>query len=339
MTNNIFSPPEISTLAIEQVKREQQGSESLQFGIPWLDEHFVMNRPGKFIGLLADTSHGKSTFLSCVAKNMTGQLKENEIGVFITWEDSVESYGINSLASHSGIPISSVYNGEATEQDLNKMIKSSVRLAQTPLYIVGHSEADKTARPRLTITDVQLALENLINVQEKEIRFVVYDYLQQISTTDSEQYDTRMKYSDIVSKIKDLALGYSHTAFVASQIGRKMVGKKWKMPTAHSAMETAAYEFTSDAILALWFVHRSENWHIGDMVQEAESYEDEDIIVTPDLMLFETLKQKRGKAGVVRAVDFVPEYAEFVQYNTGGVYRERRRKGMSHKEAIGNNFQ
>ena len=316
-----FDPPQISTMAVNAIKRER-GKEILSLGIPQLDDHFVMAKPSKFIGVLADTSHGKSAFLTFLARQMTKQLTGDEVGIYATWEDAVEKFGVNDLGAISGVPVSSVYNGTLTENELDRMIEASTKRAKMPLWMVGHSDAVRTFNPRLTMTDFMLVMQNILEKQKRNVKFIMVDYLQLISLADSHERETRRKYNDVIAALRDLALGYNLTVFVATQVKRDVADRRWNMPQIHDAMETSGFEHACDGAIGLWYVKK--NWALGEMGQEAKGVGDVDIRVTDDLMLVETLKQKDGEAPVIRALDFVPEYNQFVRYGDGNKYRQKR---------------
>ncbi len=323
LTETYFDPPQISTLAIKSVRAES-GQKAAKLGLPQLDDHFVMAKPSKFIGILADTSHGKSAFMQFVARNMARKLdaENGEIGIYATWEDAVEKFGVNDLSAISGVPVSSVYNGQITESELKQMVKASAERMTTPLWMVGHSDQVKSFNPRLTMTDFMLVMEELLQKQKRNVKFVMIDYLQLINLADSNERETRRKYNDAIAKLRDLAMGYNLMVFVATQVKREVSDRRWNQPQIHDAMETSGFEHACDGAISLWYAHK--NWKLGKEVSKAQNENDIDIAVTRDLMLIETLKQKDGNAKVLRAVDFVPEYNEFVKYGTGGNYRRTR---------------
>jgi len=319
----LFDPPQISTLAINQIRLEQQGGQGLKLGLPQLDAHFITARPGKFIGVLAQTSHGKSSWMNFTAGNMTKQLVDDEIGIYATWEDTVEDFGITDLSSVSGVPMASVYSGSATEADFKKLMSAAAQRATSPLWVVGHSDSFKTASPRLTMTDILLVMENIIEKQKKNVRFIMFDYLQLVNLSDMRKDDRRVQFNDVIQAMRDLAKGYGLTAFCATQVKREVSDRKWSQPQINDAMETSGFEHACDAAISLWNVHRSQGWELGKVVQEGRNGE-LDITVTKELMLIETLKQKKGDAKIVQAFDFIPEYNHFTEYNGATKYRKGR---------------
>ena len=315
----IFDPSHSSALAMKAIEAERNAGSGLRFGIHGLDRHFVMNKRGKLVGVYAYTSHGKTAFLKFAARNFLTQLdKDNEeIGIFWTSEDSVESFAISDMSIISKVPMSSVYNGSITEADMKKMVKAGAERSEKPLWIVGHSDyaESKTFNPRLTMTDFLLVMENILEKQKRNVRFVMIDYLQLINIADNTDFDTtRTKFNASIKAMRDLAHGYNLTVYCATQVKRDVSERKWNMPQLADAQETSGFEQSCDAAIGLWYVHR--NWPLMKVVQEAMP-NSEAITVTKQLVLAETLKQKDGDANIYTALDFLPEYGLYLPYGEG----------------------
>jgi hypothetical protein len=189
---------------------------------------------------------------------------------------------------------------------------------------VGQSEKITKTQPRLTMTDVFAAVDFITNVQKRNVKMVLLDYLQRISRDDMRnEKDTRMQYSGVMDKVKDLALSYHPATWIGSQVTRsKVEAVKWRQPQIHWAMETANFEHTCDGAMSLWLVHKSkEQWKLGDCLQEKQNPNDVPIYVRKETMLTEILKQKKAETGQVRAIDFLPEYNMFAPYDTADKIR------------------
>jgi replicative DNA helicase len=321
----VFDPPTISTRAVHTIQNNKTEAPSYTLGVPALND-YVMHRKNKVNGLLADTSQCKTTFMSHLARHTATQLntEAGDVGIFFTWEDTIEDFGMSDIAFYSKIPLASLYHGDVKEYEFKRLLKASVERASTPLWIVGQSEALTKAQPRMTMTDVFAAVDYVQNVQKRNVKFVMLDYLQRISRDDINEKDTRMKYSGVMDKVKDLALAYHPSTWIGSQVGRDKVEKlKWRQPQIHWAMETANFEHTCDGALSLWLVHKSKDvWHEGDCLQEKQGVDGEAIFVRKETLIAEILKQKKAETGQVRAMDFVPEFNMFVPYNTAGQVRQ-----------------
>lgn len=320
---NIHDPATISARTIESVQRGKETHKSLSLGIKGL-ENYVMARPNKVNGLLADTSQGKTSVMGIIARNFSKQLADDEVGVFVTWEDTVEDFSMGDIANYSKIPLASLYHGDVKEYQFKSMLRAAAERAKTPLWVIGQSETIEGVQPRMTMTDINEAVSYIAG-QGKKIRFTFFDYLQRMGRTDSKERDTRMQFSGLMDAVKEYTLGFHPATFIASQVTRSHVEKtKWRQPQTHWAMETANFEHTCDGMLSLWYVHKSKDaYKVGEPLAD-------DLHVTEDLMLIETLKQKKAKTGDLVALDFIPEYNMLVPYNTGNAVREQIKKEASH---------
>ena len=327
----VFDPPQISTATIKSIEASKSDPTFLDIGIPGLSD-FVMARKDKVIGIPADTSQGKTSVMTAIARNMASQIdaENGEIGVFITWEDNIEDFGLSDIANFSKIPVSSLYHGDVKEFEFKRLLQAATERAKTPLWLVGHSEASG-ARPRMTMTDVWEVMDYLVNKQGRKLRFCMMDYLQRINRQDMrKEGEVRMQYSGVMDSIKDLALAYHPATFVGSQISRaKAEGAKWRQPQIHWAMETSNFEHTCDGAFSLWLPHKSKDvWSLGDLLGKDEG--GNEIYVSADLMLIQILKQKRAASGMLKAVDFLPEYNLFVPYLTAPQARIKIKLEVSH---------
>ncbi len=331
----IYDPPTISTRATHSIRNAKTEAASFSLGLPAMGD-FVMARRNKVIGILADTSQGKTSVMSFIARQLATQIDADngEIGVYVTWEDTVEDFGIGDIAYYSKIPLASLYHGDVNEGEYKRMLRAAVERAKTPLWVVGQSDTSTHATPRMTMTDVSAALDYIINVQNKNVRFIMLDYLQRISRADMRsERDTRMQYSGVMDAVKELALNFHPVTFIASQVTRsKVEAHKWRQPQIHWAMETANFEHTCDGAFSLWLPHKSKDvWKLGDCLQEKNNPDDVAIFVRKETMLLEILKQKKAETGQVRAVDFLPEYNTFVPYGTADKAREEIKRS-SHED-------
>lgn len=320
---SIHDPATISARTIESVQRGKETHKSLSLGVAGL-ESYVMARANKVNGLLADTSQGKTSVMGIIARNFASQIQEDEVGVFVTWEDTVEDFSMNDIANYSKIPLASLYHGDVKEYQFKSMLRAAAERAKSPLWVIGQSESVEGVQPRMTMTDINEAVSYIAG-QGKKIRFAFFDYLQRMGRQDSKERDTRMQYSGLMDAVKEFTLGFHPTTFIASQVTRSHVEKtKWRQPQTHWAMETANFEHTCDGMLSLWYVNKSKDvYKIGDPLGD-------ELFVTEDVMLIEILKQKKAKTGDLVALDFVPEYNMLVPYNKGNETREKITSEVSH---------
>lgn len=309
--NFVFDPSLVSTLTVGSIKAAREHPDCLQTGIPQLDDHFVMMRSRRVTGILAYTSHGKTSVMNILARNFVKQIKDDEIILYATWEDSVEDLTLAQLAYASRIPVTSLFGGKLGFGEWENMMGAATQRAQMPLWVIGHSEQKEARRPRLTMSDTWAAMEFIADKRKKKVRAVFLDYLQRINRDDIKG-DTRIQYMAIMDKVKDLALAFDTCVVIGSQVGRDVKDRKWKQPQDNDAQETSNFEQTCDGMISLWIPKKTEK--LGECMIEKKGIDGQAVFVTENLMFIQTLKQKKAKAPVLRAVDFLPETNEIGTY-------------------------
>lgn len=308
----VFDPSLVSTLTVNSIKQAREHPDYLRTGIPQLDDHYVMMRPRRVNGILAYTSHGKTSVMNIMARSFIPQIGEDEIIVYSTWEDSVEDMTLSFLANSSRIPVQSLFHGDLTIGQWESMMKAATQRAATPLWLIGHSEQKEARRPRLTMTDITAAIEYIVEKRGKKVRAVFLDYLQRINR-DDKKGEMRGQYMAIMDSVKDLALDFNTCVIIGTQVGREVKNRQWKQPQDNDAQETSNFEQTCDGMVSLWIPKKTEK--IGDCLVEKKGVDGQAVFVTENLMIMQTLKQKKAKAPVLRAVDFMPEVNEIETYN------------------------
>ncbi len=330
----IYDPPLVSAKTIESIQSERNNPQYLDIGIEPFGNDFVMARKSKVIGLLGDTSQGKTSLMTHMARGMVKQLdiNKNEIGLFVTWEDNIEDFGMVDIANVSKIPVKSLYNGQVKENEFSRMMRGAAERAKTPLWLAGHSETS-AARPMLTMTDIFAVSDNLINKQNRKIKFVMLDYLQRINRLDSNERDTRMQFMGIMDAVKNLALSYQTCVFIGSQVRRELVEKagKDRQPETHWAMETSNFEHSCDGMISIWMPYKSNDIYKEGMSLEAKvGIESDPIVVSKELIGIKILKQKKGETGKRKWMDFIPEYGMFEKYGTAAAVRAKIKAEVEH---------
>jgi replicative DNA helicase len=308
----VFDPSLVSTLTVGSIKAAKEHPDYLRTGIPQIDDHYVMMRPRRVNGILAYTSHGKTSLMNIMARSFVDQIGEDEVIVYATWEDSVEDMTLSYLANVSRIPVQSLFHGDLTLTQWEAMMKAATQRAATPLWLIGHSEQKQARRPRLTMTDITAAMAYITDVRKKKVRAVFLDYLQRINR-DDKKGEMRGQYMAIMDNVKDLALDFNTCVVIGTQVGRDIKERKWKQPQDNDAQETSNFEQTCDGMISLWIPKKTEK--IGDSLIAKEGENGQAVFVTENLMMVQTLKQKKAKAPVLRAVDFLPETNEIQAYD------------------------
>ena len=215
----VFDPSLVSTLTVGSIKAAKEHPDYLRTGIPQIDDHYVMMRPRRVNGILAYTSHGKTSIMNIMARSFVEQIGEDEVIVYSTWEDSVEDMTLSYLANVSRIPVQSLFHGDLSISQWESMMKAATQRAATPLWLIGHSEQKEARRPRLTMTDITAAMAYITDVRKKKVRAVFLDYLQRINR-DDKKGEMRGQYMAIMDSVKDLALDFNTCVIIGTQVGR-----------------------------------------------------------------------------------------------------------------------
>lgn len=300
----VFDPPQIAKLAVQKADdiAKHDDSDRLYTGLPLdFDQYFVMWRRQKVVGVLGDTSNYKTGLMTFIAREAAKRLKseEGEIGIYATWEDPVEDYALADIANASQVSVGSIYNGSMTVEQRNEMLKASSARAAFPLWLIGHSEFQNTRRPRLTMTDIRSALEYIVDVQKKKVKFIMLDYLQRISYADVKTHEPRMGFVEIVNQVKDTAMQFNCGAMLGSQVGRDIADRKNRQPMVHDAQETSNFEQTCDGIISVHMpIKHMDNDALYTTVKPSgPDILPRQIIVTPRLLAVQPVKQKKGATG------------------------------------------
>ena len=299
----VFSPNQASSLAVASVKNRQTSADiGIKTGITSIDKIMLPMRPGELITVIGFTSNYKSGLMTYIAKSAEHQLVGPEdIVVYISWEQSVEEQTILGLAHLSLIDASKLYKGEISEYEWKKMMDSAVKRASSPLWLIGHSEANEKRRPRLSMTDVGIALSYVVDVHKKRPALVVLDYLQRINRVDSRSADIRVGFIEIVDRSKDLALAFHCPVLLGTQAGRQVLDRKWKQPSIADSSETSNLEQSSDKVLSVWLPKTSEP------PNSQLRYGSMEFAVNDNLLLVHLLKQRYGLAPYLFALHVKPE--------------------------------
>jgi replicative DNA helicase len=305
----VFDPQTSSQLAVQMVDnlRKDAGG-GIKSGINDLDKILLPFRPGELVTVLGYTSNYKSGFMNWLSKQALKLIeKENaqqEIVVRVTWEQSVEEDTISWLAGDADLSITKLARGLVDEKEWKILQKSSIKRAITPMWIVGHSQQEnedrRRARPRMTMSDVALALEFICNdatEQKLKPKMIVLDYLQRIRPDTKDGDSKREQMLEAVNRAKDAAIAFGCPVVLGVQTGRDSLERQDKTPTIDDGQETSNIEQSSDKMFGVWYPIKTE--------QPGSSIHG--VAVTKNLLIMRLLKQKLGEAPKTFALYVDPE--------------------------------
>lgn len=313
----VYGPQEAADLSISLVEEvERTRGQGIQFGVKRLDD--VMNplRPGQLISVYGLPGHHKSGVMNWLSKRALQLIgpEEDKIVARVTWEQSVEEDTLAWLAGDSKIPVSQMVRGELNGAEWEMLRNSSARRAACPMWIIGHSliesQKRRKARPRMTMSDVALALEYICeDVTDRKLApsLVVLDYLQRIRPDPKDGGDRREQVMEMVNRAKDAAISFGCPVLLGVQAKREVEDRQYKMPRQNDAQESSNVEQTSDKVITLWYPHKTEEPGsiVGTMRTKGKARVKEEWEVNPNLLLVGLPKQKMGGT-----LDAVPVFVD-----------------------------
>ncbi|HNT54602.1 MAG TPA: DnaB-like helicase C-terminal domain-containing protein [Anaerolineaceae bacterium] len=266
--NLVFGPQEAAALAVGLLEvHRQERQTGIKFEIARLDEVLSPLRSGELISVYGLPGHHKSSLMNWLSRRALALIspESDEIVVRATWEQSVEEDTLHWLAGDSRIPVNRMVRGDLNEAEWQILLASSVRRAVSPMWIVGHSQSRSSqrrqARPRMSLTDIALAIEYICeDAAERKLKpkLVVLDYLQRIRPDPRDGGERREQVMEMVNRAKDCALSFGCPVLLGVQARREVAERPNKMPRQDDAQETSNVEQTSDKIITLWYPHKTE---------------------------------------------------------------------------------
>lgn len=305
----IHSPAQVAQSTTELVSKLQADKGGgIPFGFPVVDDELIPARPGDLVVVAGYTSNWKSGLMNWLAlqelKRIMQRGDTNQIVIKVTWEQSAEEDTLTYLSSQAEIPAMTMVRGKLDDDQWKIIRHAAVERQVVPLWIVGHSIMesirDRKARPRMTMSDVAVALDMIINQamgSRREPRMIVMDYLQRIRS-DPEDGDTmRERIIAIVNRVKDCAIAFGCPVYLGVQAGRSVAQRTEQIPELEDLQESSAIEQAADKILSLWYPIK--NLPLGKNLDT--------FMVTPELLVMRLLKQKMGFAPITWFLNIDPK--------------------------------
>jgi replicative DNA helicase len=292
ITSNIFSPARAKEATWAVISdRIEYPNKGLPTGLTALDNVVLPWRPGQLIGVQGYTSNFKTGLMNNIAYFHANRLREsnsgNEIVVRFDWEMSVEEQGVVELARMSQVDATALMKGEIELEDYDRLKKQADDRERLPLWMVGHSSESNEKRPRMSMKEVAMAMDIIINKFEMKPILVVLDYLQRIRRLHK---DIRVGHMEIVDDSKDLAIEVGCPVVLGCQSSRKVKLREWRMPRADDAAETANFEQSCDIGFSTWMP--KNDYPVGT----TKKWGQKDYEFTANMLLISMWKQKFGPA-------------------------------------------
>lgn len=319
LADNVFPAWKAVNLAqdyVEQTQLEAQSgfANAVRFGLKDVDEVLDPMTGGDFVPILGRPANGKTLLARHIFKNKVRQLveqgKESQVGIWITYEVSVEREMMYWIAQDAGISVTEMKRGIIQPKEWERFNLAALKVASMPVFLVGHTtmrdHSNRRRRPYLPPDVVSQALDYIMNEYRTEENepiepaVMVLDYLQRMHKP--PRLDRQEHYLQCVDWCKDTALWGDCPFIVPVQARREVDDREIKLPGLADGQWTSNIEQSADIAMSAWMPKTGKKDKTPSFAGLPE------IPVTDNLMLFGILKQKDAPAPKVYPLHVEPQY-------------------------------
>ncbi len=268
---------------IEEATRKDGRINGLPTGYIDLDRKLTGLHKGELILVAARPAMGKTALVLNIAKHVI--LEEKVPTVIFSLEMSKESLVTRMIAMDAIVDAQAIRTGELTDDDWDRIIESTQRLAVSPLFIDDNSA--------ITIPELRSKCRNLQRTQK--LGLIIVDYLQLM--TASGRVESRQQFVAEVSRaLKGLARELGVPVIALSQLNRAVDGRPDHRPVLADLRESGSIEQDADVVM---FIYRDDYYN-----SESEKPGVAEIIVA---------KQRNGSTGPIELL-WQGKYTRFANY-------------------------
>lgn len=276
-----FALGEVMQSTVDEIEAIQKGENlrTVPSGFAGLDQLTHGWHPGQLIVVAARPSFGKSTLGLDFAR--AASIKNDLTSVLFSLEMSRSEIVMRLLSAESGIPLNNMRNGTLTEDQWKMLAQTMGRIDRANLFIDDS--------PNMSMMEIRSKCRRL--AQRKELRLVILDYLQLMSS--GRRVESRQQeVSEFSRSLKLLAKELEVPVIAISQLNRAAETRADKRPMLSDLRESGAIEQDADVVL---FIHREDRY--DSTVRQGEA----------DLIL---AKQRNGPTDKI-VVSFQGHYSRF----------------------------
>ena len=194
------------------------------------------------------------------------------------------------LSARSGVDASKLRTGKVNDDEWGRLTRASGELAEAPIFI------DDT--PGMTVLTMRAKARRM--KQRHDIRCLVIDYLQLLTSPTQARESRQVEVSEISRSIKALARELGIPVLCLAQLNRGAEQREGNKPRMSDLRESGSIEQDADVVMLL---HREAYYHRNDPAWDPESpeFDDEnrDKLNMTELIV---AKQRNGPTDSVRLV-------------------------------------
>lgn len=259
MTEIAFSAQHVSALAGERIRFRMENQDVVVpiYHEP-IDKIFNPALPGELISVIGRPGNGKTSFMVRWAKERAahlnrlreeGENQRREV-FYITYEQAVEDLAVIVASSERNLDITRIARGTLDDDEYGDAMKGLVNLGLMPLHFIGHSDSNREQRPKLYVSAIVDAIEDVKKTHNRIPDCIFIDYLQRIPF--EHRYESKVVGTmETLESLKDCALILGCPVIVGVQAKREVDDRRWQVPQMWDGQWTSNIEQASDKILTL----------------------------------------------------------------------------------------
>ena len=266
---------------LEKLYNQKGNVTGITTGFIDLDNKTAGLHNSDLIIIAARPAMGKSAFAINLATNAA--IKANVPAVIFNLEMSKEQVGNRILCSEAMVDSNKIRTGQIEDEDWMKLATTLGELSEAPIYI------DDT--PGISIMEIRAKCRKL--KLEKNIGWIVIDYLQLIQGTGKKNASREQEISEISRSLKILAKELDVPVIALSQLSRTAERRDDKRPMLSDLRESGAIEQDADIVI---FLYRDDYYN-----EDTEKKNVAEVILA---------KHRGGSTGTVELA-WMPSYTKF----------------------------
>lgn len=230
----------------------KEGLSGAETGFPQLDELLDGYQKGDLMILAGRPAMGKTAFAIQKAINV---VKKGGKSIFFSLEMPKEQIMQRVIAAESKIEIGKIKKGQLHSYEVSRLEEKTKWLSNTNKFFIDDRSGITVDQIRAT---VQRANKN------KDLNFIVIDYLQLIKPSANYRGNRNNEIGEITRSLKVLAKEEGITIALLSQLSRQVEQRDGKIPQMSDLRDSGEIEQDADII---GFCYRPEYY---DIMQDAD---------------------------------------------------------------------
>ena len=319
--NYVYDPARASAGYVKLVRsiREQTGISLGEI----LDPHIIPARAGKVFDILARSGHGKTTFMSAIAKQHARKIVEAGRGgivVYATWETPVEELEA-FFQPKDGFDVSDLAWGRI---DVGKVVSLTGERLNIPIWTIGTSLYGDSSKKPMTVDELFEAIVSIESLTGKTVEACFVDYVQAVHIQDErDRYNQVTKAARLMRQLSMQAKTPVILGVQANQRVDDVVGR-YPTPRIRDAEWSSVITQDADTVISLWRPIKSFDPTIKPTLEIAgKTYN-----LDHNLLVVDLLKQRWAKGSGRYVMNLEPSTLEISARNDN-VYEQSPESGKA----------